>query len=238
MTASAKLEQLKLDLALRENNTFVGSGLGGNEKEFLKLLSYQSIISSNIDGGINVIDNTVIFDTEILEKETITNLRHILSDKLAPIVNSPHANQNEIIEVEKCNAVCRLLIPAAKKRDAFIKSMNDLEEQERDEVLKIYAEQAFKATKLTLKQLAAFKEEQGLEECFDLPYRQECLKISKRYKIITAQSITRAERLLWEKIQKFPPYIQLFSLRVEFGLDRIVKYDYDEFVNCVSILNK
>jgi len=238
MTASAKLEQLKLDLALREDNTYVGSGLGGNEKEFLKLLSCQSIISSDIDGGVYLTGDTILFDEEILEKDYIINLRRILSEKLAPVIDSPYVVQNEIIELEKCKSLAKSLVLTAAKRDAFIKAMNELQEQECDTALTFHLHEHFKSKEISTSQVENFCHFQRQKENMDSAYSQDLNKIHKRYNLISKLSITREERNTWKELRKFASYIILFAIRNEFGVDRLAKYDHDEFVTSIANKNK
>ncbi len=51
-------------------------------------------------------------------------------------------------------------------------------------------------------------------------------------------SITREERNIWKELVKFAPYMVLFSIRNEFGVDRLAKYDHDEFVTFIANKNK
>ena len=238
MTASAKLEQLKLDLALRDDNTYVGSGLGGNEKQFLKLLSYQSIIDSDVDGGILLTGDAALFDSEILEQESIINLRHILSDKMAPVVDSPYVIQNEILEFEKCNALAKSLVTAAAKRDAFIKCSLELQDRECDEALKFHAQEHFKTKDLKLSQLEKFIGFQKLKDNADSAYAKDLRQIHKRYDIISKESITREERNIWKELEKFAPYLVLYSVRMNFGVERLARYDHDDFVTFVASKNR
>ncbi len=238
VVANLKLEKLKLDLALRNDNTYVGSGLGGDEKEFLKLLSYKSIIDVCIDGGIYLTGDSIFFDEEILEQETILNLRLMLSNKLAPVIESPNISQNELIDLEKCVVLAKELKRVSAKRDIFIQASMDLHNQELSDLLNFHSREHFKTPSLATNQVEKYAEFQRLKENADSAYNKDLRSIYERYNAISKNSITLEERNTWEKINKFTPYIVLFAVRSHFGVDKLAKYDHDEFVIPIADKNK
>lgn len=112
--AEDKFIRLMIDLSLRDDNKVVGSGLGGNENQFLTLSSFNHLLSPrNIE--IEMTDQDIIWGKEFLNKD-IKDVRKVL-DEVFISISQVAANKAVSSQLKEANELCSEL---AKELDLGI----------------------------------------------------------------------------------------------------------------------
>jgi len=75
--AQEKLTALALDLSVREDNSHVGSGLGGNNFQMFTMIGMQHLLS-NKNISIEIKDSSFVWGSEFLINNSLVNIRAAL----------------------------------------------------------------------------------------------------------------------------------------------------------------
>lgn len=178
------LTNLKLDLSFRKDETYYGSGLGGNYNQFLFLLQNSIITKPSINEVLLFEEDGSDIILSLPDKVAIKDLRQNLD---MFYLNST-LYKKEIIQ---------------GKQLLDLKFLNDLDNKTND-------------SKLFL---------QGVKDILQL--KNEVL--NSNGSIVFNQDIIN-------RVKLNPSYINLFIIRVSFGVEMIVKYDLDNHLIFQSIL--
>jgi len=228
MKAIDKLEVLKTDLAVRHDNTHVGSGLGGNSEEFLKMLSLNNVIENIAPIKTMAIKgDTIFFDEKYLEKTPILEIRLELSKILSSYEGA--VIRNERLEHIKCISIATALMSSASLRDNFLKELHFFQDMELKELLKTYAQKENQTVE-------SFINIQSKRANGNSEYNSKKREVYSKFQKLEESSISHMEKSYWAELAKFQPYILLSVVREIIGLDKLIKYSYDDFIDGPAIV--
>ena len=210
----SKFDRLLLELAVRETNTFVGSGLGGNSLQLLVLLSLNNVGTVNRTDLLYIVENTAFwnvdqllsFEIKDLRKEVDRVFKTLPEDKKLAVIGQHIASnhpENLMSYLAKSEEFKFELSLFDKIIDKEIYSLDDLSNQSK--------------TMLALFVCAWLAK-----------YLDENSKSVDYNKVLIVRDF----------LEKCDPYLVVFAVRKCIQIGRLIKFDLDEDHNWGHLMNK
>lgn len=249
--------KLKCELAVREDNEHVGSGLGGNVSEFMFMILHESeaVATSEEKTRITSASGTDKITIHIPDNAFLKDVRQ----ELTKFINS-HPHKLDITKAQAANvSYIKDLQGSTIEKDLLIKglltgydivSWLDPKIALQEEINKVF-EKEYKDVE------ASFLKEMNLStDYFDVikdkyeqnPYKRMFRKHpvwSTKYKEILTREGNMSKQLLspddinkMNFIGTMPPHIALFVVRSLIGIQRMVVLNLDEHLKFLDEINK
>ena len=250
------LERLKIELAVRQDNNLVASGIGGNVSELFFLLSKKVLPQySDSEFEIHETSNGIMFLTN-----GSADIK-VVRKKLTEFINShPDKNDYTIEQITNTSFLrdqmvdtldIKLLIKAIEKAKVVVSWLDpkmEIQKAIRESFAKENAE--LDKTYLTEMDLPldflGKDDEEGID---DRAFVREAVQnhpiLGAKYKAQQARLLNMERNLISQEdldrlniIGSCPSYIALLVMRTMIGLERLVNLSLDEYLDFLSSINK
>lgn len=242
------VDKLKTDLALRENNSHIGSRLGGNVAELFFLLTNKVEIEST-DGPMSIVsqsNNEIKFKFPNQNKQDIFLLRKTFTNFFNSHPNKNDYTLRDLIDLELLQSIDQSLLSNKDGLQDLIECVSLSLKLKKCLQIKLDV----KKTLLIL----AREEKEEIEQCFCLKtgcskldlnkkikktiWSEQIFKVKERYDKIISLLLSEEDINLLKTINNFPDPIKLICLRSILTLEIIINLNLDYYITELKYYDK
>lgn len=255
--------QFKLELAMRHDNFYVGTEMGGNPSQFYYFLSHAIKVKESLESVINVSqeDNNVVFELPTKVKFNLKDIRlafnkfwetcpdkneftqeHLTDTSFISNLNHPYSADVHLLlyGLNIANDLVKWLDREAEIGDQikafFTKEFDDIKYKFLDE-MQLPGDYFVKLKEL--KKTKNYTHDPMMEVLHKHPvWGKRWDEVEKRQKLIIDNLLSQEDLDKLSKISALPSYITLFIMRSVITIDRLVKHSLDERTEFLTAINK
>jgi len=250
------LEQLKIELALRDDNQHVGSGLGGNAAQFFFLLSHKVVAHLVDEPGASFQRSHGQIDFYVSSQASMKQIRETFK-----VFFDSHPDKNDYTQAQVSNTSflrdqmvntidVNLLIQALEVGHEVV-SWLDPKCTLVSQVHALFGKETAAFEKAFLKEMS-LPVNYFDKDSIDREYDDPVMEMFKAHPIWGAKykaSSARADQIIKDLVSQedldklrfigtCPSYISLFAFRNTLQIDRLVTLNLDERLNCFDSISK